>query len=483
MSFEYKSVPPKRVKMETPSNSNTTSIETKPPEQPQDISVPSCILCQRTDTRRTELNQLKWFSQSPFLSKLPLEAQQKMLWEYFTETMGCRDMGDALHINPTCVAQHIYTHTHPVHTLLRDQMEQSCQRFYCRLKPKRSSWTGPKKLWHGHWIPERCTQDTKKLALLHSHPNDPFITMDEEDHLYLLVHNSQLKTMDASITQLISAYFSEFNPYQAADSMMRSIQKTRDGKPVGFPTLDKHEPFRKLDIWCWKERQPDGSIQTALLDEWKEGAEYRDVDVAREKIQHCWTTLGEDASSRGKGLHRNIELFLNDELKAEDDPSPEFAQFLKFHTHMLEQGYEIYRTEQIVYDTIGFAGMIDAQYILKGHINDHFAPIVIVDWKRIPNEKIHREGWEKQALDVAHTLGQRKLDHQILQLNWYQFLREKHYRSRVLDRLIVSMHESQPEFVSLPMPVHQTLIERMYDRFVLFVQWRQHVADKYQSID
>ena len=181
-----------------------------------------------------------------------------------------------------------------------------------------------------------------KLKELNPLPRDGRILFDEERHEYWIDGRVRVPR---SVTGLVHAYNSEFDPYAAVRAMKNSTR--------------------------WPEKRE------AFLND--VGKELEDSEIVE-----LWARRGRIASARGTLLHYHAEMHLNGR-EIEPPHSPEFAMLLAMVRALKEHfGLCPYRTEiSLFHAGLCLAGQADALFV------DEHGAITILDWKRT-----QRISWE-----------------------------------------------------------------------------------------
>ena len=149
-------------------------------------------------------------------------------------------------------------------------------------------------------------------------PREARIRFDEAEHTYTIDGNVRAPR---SVTGLVHAYASHFDPYQAIECM-------RSGRRWGVRQLE----FMKSD----GELMTDG------------------------EIVELWAARGRVASARGTLAHFHAEMALN-ECELEEPTSIEFKQLSVLFEWLESQGWRPYRTEICVCSCqLCLAGQADA---------------------------------------------------------------------------------------------------------------------------
>lgn len=228
------------------------------------------------------------------------------------------------------------------------------------------------------------------LSTINKHPRDDNIKFEEEGHQYTIVDNG-INITPTSVTTLIHNYFSIFDPDSVIDKMMKSRN--------------------------WSKSKYFGKTKEEIKDEWKKS--------------------GEEASSLGTLMHKDIENYLNG-LPVNNPDTKEFKMFLKFYLDLLKiyPTLKIYRTEWLVYDEdIKLAGSIDCV------LSDDKGNLVLLDWKR--SKEIKMSNSFSKGKCPFENLDDCNYEHYSLQLNFYRHILETKYKKNVLDMMIIVLHPNQ----------------------------------------
>lgn len=146
-----------------------------------------------------------------------------------------------------------------------------------------------------------------------------------------------------------------------------------------------------------------------------------------DEIKALWKQRGTDASGKGTDMHRNLELFWNDDdLGPHDETSAEWPLFCEFKQQVIDrEGLVPFRSEWIAYDDKSrLAGSID-QLFQNPETNE----VVIIDWKRCRQIK-----WENRYQSGTGPLKHMpdcNMTHYTLQLNCYKAMLEKNFGLKV----------------------------------------------------
>jgi hypothetical protein len=220
------------------------------------------------------------------------------------------------------------------------------------------------------------------LHIIHAHPRDASIYMDEPTHVYYLDGNP----MSISGTGFLHLFFEPFNSGAVADELVRKAK-------VGTKYY--------------------GKTRQDILDMWAEGTQ------------------------AGTRMHKNIEDFMNGIVVPHPDITDknEYGLFAQFHKLMDKWGLEPYRTEWIIYDAdADIAGSID--FVAR---NKKTGNLWIIDWKRCT--KFSRESFQgKKGRLVCNTVDDCNGCHYEIQVNLYRYILEKNYGVRIEQCLLVNLH-------------------------------------------
>ena len=359
-----------------------------------------------------KLKIIKRFELSSFMNLLKIDQQKQLITQYYKSLMGKQD------INEEQIWNLIALNTKPIKQdkiikAKREMIEE--EDLFSKYHKKVKLYNGPIMLHNGlYQVPVTCKVDNLKLARINAHERDQHIIFDEEPHLYYL----KGKPVSISVTSLLHSFFSEFLEEETIKKMIKN-NKTK------FPYKIIHEKYKCLPIWCTTSYIINGNSFTRKetnLEEWQEGADLRDEQTVIDCIKNCWEDIRVDASSRGTKLHRNCELYVNDEPVYDD--SKEFKMFLKYIEDMRKKGYIPYRSEQVLWsEELDLAGSVDIQFVkidLKTGekiINPKTGKNIyyLGDWKRSKQIKLYNE-WEN-GIGIMADYNDCNFIHYTLQLN------------------------------------------------------------------
>ncbi len=197
----------------------------------------------------------------------------------------------------------------------------------------------------------------------------------------------------------------------------------------------------------------------------------------RQAILDWWAAITTDALTRGRAMHRAIELCYNGVVDINDPVlrTPEMEQFARFHKNwVLPRGLRMLRTELTLahqpdprLTDVYLCGTCDAIFI------DADGLIVVGDWKR--SKEIKLEAWRRDDVGTGPCAGlpNCNLYHYYLQLNTYQYMLEQNSDYRVASRHIVVFHPNQADYAVYDAPEMQDRIEAAMQLYAK----RRHAID------
>lgn len=191
-------------------------------------------------------------------------------------------------------------------------------------------------------------------------------------------------------------------------------------------TTWNHSHFDHFDA----DKVIDGILKSP---KWENDPSYKYYKKTREEMKEMWADKGASASTKGTGLHYNIELFYNNEPV--DDKSIEYQYFLQFqkeHSTLIP-----YRTEWMIFhEELMLCGSVDM--VFKDPEQDG---IYIYDWKRVLEFAYENKYGNKTAHTpcISH-LPDTNFYHYSLQLNVYRYILEQKYGQKVLGLYLVALH-------------------------------------------
>lgn len=332
------------------------------------------------------------------------------------------------------------------HKILLDQVD------FTHHHKKYKPYVGPTMRHNGAVVPARCKVDTLLLARINAHPRDQHVIFDEDPHIYYLDGHP----VSISVTGLNHSMFGEFIKREAMDKMFRNNGSR-------FPHEEHHMVYRKLPIWC--VRKDLFSNETYDIDEWQEGAYLRYIDdltPSYDVVGKHWDANGANASKLGTILHRNCELYCNQETV--DDESQEFQYFLNFFKAITDDGLIPYRSEQVLWvQEMDLAGSVDIQFVKIDPVTGK-KTYYLKDWKRSKQIKLRNRF--QNGIGLARHMEDTNYNHYTLQLNMYKFIIEKYYGIKFESMSILIFHPNQENYVEIFLEDKQDLIQKIYEQRV-----------------
>lgn len=248
-----------------------------------------------------------------------------------------------------------------------------------------------------------------KNHLKDKHPVSSFdnhVMFNEQAHEYTVKGN----LMPASVTTVCKQHFEAFDPAATATRMLAKPQSKLAPKYRG-KTVDEIK-----EMWSSSADANEGTRFHSLVE--------RFYNIP-------------ELYSAPKESHKDLlgRYFLPDEMD-----TPEFTQFLEFHTSwVLKKGWVPFRSEMVVFDEpMQLAGTIDMLFVEKeGDTKLH-----IVDWKRSQEIKMTSFNGKKYGTGPCSDLQDCNYTHYSLQLNLYaaMLLRNLYPEYTVGDMYLVVCH-------------------------------------------
>lgn len=241
-----------------------------------------------------------------------------------------------------------------------------------------------------------------KLKDLNSHERDKKIEFEEGPHVYYIDGSSE---DIVSVTTFIHSFFPKFDEDLIIDKMMNSSR--------------------------WEQSKYYG--------------------MSKEEIKQKWEDERIYASNKGTDMHRDIELFYNDEEV--ENSSDEFNHFLEFQKD--HEDLKPYRTEWEIYcEELKLAGSIDMCY---GDGDE----IIIYDWKRSKN--ITEENrWDSGYYPLSH-LPHSNYWHYCLQLNTYKAILEKNYGKKIKEMYLLCLHPINDKYQKIKVVDLQEEVKMLFE--------------------
>ena len=258
--------------------------------------------------------------------------------------------------------------------------------------------------WNDLLVPETCDFEVFPLNLQNKHERDTRIIFRASDHSYFIDGKLGEYT---SVTTVIERQFPAFD----ADSVARTMIKNK-------AFVNGHKKYSKY----FQMKDECGPDERLLL----------------ERIKTSWVTEGLQEAAKGTSLHRDIELFYNDQ--EQPNTSVEYGYFKNYDQHVKTNfNFKPFRTEFKVFgEEEHICGCVDMLYV------DEQGRYRLRDWKR--SKKINYFGFGKFGNGLLSSLQSCNFQKYSLQLNLYKFLIEKYYGMKIYDMAIVIFHPSNNSF-------------------------------------
>ncbi len=276
-------------------------------------------------------------------------------------------------------------------------------------------------------VSTNCATHSNYLAEINAHPRDKDIEFDEPTHVYTCLGEGGY----TSVTTWNHSHFGHFD----ADDIISKMMSGKNWRPGG--------------------------------------SKY--YGMTPDQIKAQWNANCVDASTRGTGMHYDIECFYNDLAfqqafpdRAHEHPLPdndtlEFRYFKRFFDDYKNE-LKPYRTEMMVYDRdLKLAGSIDMIF------ENTRGELEIYDWKRCKEITEHAFGNKKATTPCIDHLPDSNFWHYSLQLNTYKAIIEKNYGKKVTNLCLVVMHPDNKNGSYLRIPVAD-LQEEIQDLFRYRIQ-------------
>ena len=245
--------------------------------------------------------------------------------------------------------------------------------------------------------------DPTFLATQNPHVRDEDIVFDEGPHIYYL----KGKRVSISVTTFVHKFFPHFNANKIATMTYRKHFKNSNSKYFN-KTVDE--------------------------------------------IKEMWEINRDEAAQAGTKMHRDIELFYNNEPI--DNTSIEFSYFKNFYEDFPE--LKAYRTEWVVYhEEFDIAGSIDMIY------KNEDGTLSIYDWKR-SKEIVEHNGYENGAPPLDH-ISHCNYYHYALQLNTYKYILENKYDQTVKELCLIVLHPNNENYRRYELPDLQEEVKAMFN--------------------
>ena len=262
-----------------------------------------------------------------------------------------------------------------------------------------------------------------KLEINNKHPLDEQIVFEESEHLYFL----RGKQVGTSVTTLIH----KFQPPFESDKIAENI------------SLNK----------CSRESRE----------------KYK--NMTKEMIIEKWKIEGVKSSSLGTEMHRDIELYFNDEENKENN-SLEYSYFKNFLATPHMDNLVPFRTEWTVYDEeLDIAGQIDMLFF-----DTSTNTYVIYDWKRSKEisftQKFRNNKYLKAPLDHLENCN---FNTYSLQLNIYRYILHKNYSMKVSRMHLLVLHPNHESYIKVD-------VEPLDDEIQSLVEFRKNEMNEKKEL-
>jgi ATP-dependent exoDNAse (exonuclease V) beta subunit len=303
-----------------------------------------------------------------------------------------------------------------------------------------------------------------KLARINKHKRDArVVLLDGRLHRYII--DNEMDVWHKSMTWLKEQFFPKFNKDEA-------INNSHKWRLFILKKMRSQYVPKKLDAYILQQIElyfkdlPFDACPLAMYPflEWASNA----WNAAAEEIKTAWSKNGAQASQRGVYIHRQIELYLNEEPC--DMEAPEMLLFLKWYSRAEKQGMMPLRTEMSVFvKKLFMAGQLDALFI------DANGDYVIVDWKvsliksdpfcwcfKKRNDGSHEPGCSAFGSHplTAHLPACDQTKY-FIQLNLYRFVLKQLYNVDAKRLLLVALHSTLSEALEIEAPIWEELVEGM----------------------
>jgi ATP-dependent exoDNAse (exonuclease V) beta subunit len=239
-----------------------------------------------------------------------------------------------------------------------------------------------------------------KLAREHPHPRDDRVWMHEEPHLYYV---DWQRGQYVSVTTFKKKLFKEFNPEMAAGMVLRSRR--------------------------YQNKDPT----------------YEYTGMSKETILKKWKDNGELQSGLGTQMHKQIELFWNDQFdlySLEALAVPELEMFRAFVADY--PSLRPYRTEWMVFhEELALCGSIDMVF------RDTDGQFWIYDWKRCKKIEQPVPSASPGTVPCTAMLKSVNVHEYTLQLNLYKYILETKYDMPIRGMCLLFLHPRQKTYVRI----------------------------------
>jgi hypothetical protein len=221
-----------------------------------------------------------------------------------------------------------------------------------------------------------------------------------------------------------------------------------EGHPTSVTTLI-HNHFPKFD---------GPAIIEKYYYKWQRDPSSKYYGKSKQQIENQWEEDRVKASSLGTIMHRDIELFFNEELEKEPE-TVEFQYFKNFWNDLKRDkpDFNIYRTEWLVWNKTGkIAGSIDC--VLKTGLGE----FIILDWKRSKQLEF-TNGFGRIGSGPLSCFQDCNYAHYSIQLNCYKYILETCYGPGVHVRgmYLVVLHPNNQNYILQMIPDLQPIVSKL----------------------
>lgn len=205
----------------------------------------------------------------------------------------------------------------------------------------------------------------------------------------------------------------------------------------------------------FREFDPDEAIYRMMNGlNWNPGNKY--WEMSPDEIKDLWRENGEKQAKLGQELHKQIELYFNDEQYNQEDVFHYFSDFINDHPTISP-----FETEWRIYDEeYHIAGTVDLVSLDRRNFD-------IYDWKRSKNildnvtlEPIEYNEWDN-GFGVLNHIEDTGFNKYCLQLSMYRYILEKHYNIQIRNMYLVVLHPVYETYHKLPVDYLQDEVEQI----------------------
>lgn len=194
----------------------------------------------------------------------------------------------------------------------------------------------------------------------------------------------------------------------------------------------------------------------------------------------CWREISEDALTRGRLMHRSIEMCYNSMYDPQNERFhvPEMQQFARFHRNfVLGNKLRMLRTELCLAHKpdpqldVYLCGMIDAVFI------DAQGNVWLGDWKRSKEIKTRAFNPSDVGTGPCRGLQDCNREQYNMQLNVYRYIFEANTKYRVVKSYIIVFHPLHEDYELYLVPDYQSRVAEALDDFVAHKRALEQHAD------